>query len=69
MKRKTRKRRDEDKHTRSRIDVEISKNIGRLIDRRLEWRQILPFEAREGESVGGDGDGDQNSGELRRREE
>lgn len=62
-------KRNKEIRTGSRIDVELSKNIGRLINRRLKRRQALPFEAREGVSVGGDGNGHENSGEFRRREE
>lgn len=51
------------------VEIEVGECIGGFVDRRLEAPEIFPAVARERENVGGDGDRDQDSGELRRRDE
>lgn len=40
------------------VDVEDGEYVGRLVDRRLEWPEVLPPEAWVGEGIGGYGDRD-----------
>lgn len=51
------------------VNIEIGEHVGGLIDRRAERAEILSAETGEWKGISGDGERDECSGELRRRNE
>ena len=49
------------------INIEDGQRLRRFVDRWPEGLEILPPVTREWKGVGGDGESNQNTGELRRR--